>query len=199
MGLVTEMRLPSAGVHETHVFSYTGKHRYSVTLFTHGSKEVFRNAEPVRAVLEVLGECGRKEAFEITAYCFLPGRLVIIIGGKDEGSDFRSFIRGFRTESSSRVQAIVPGELWSRRYQERVVRRGENLRAVVRDLFLLPVRGGLAQAPTAYPYQGSFTGLTPAVTSPRGRRTHRREGRHPEKLRRGPRGGGRRARPKPGP
>jgi len=199
MGLVTEMRLPSAGDHDRHVFSYAGKHRYSVTLFTHRSKEVFQSPDVVRTVHDVLGECGREEAFEITAYCFLPEKLIIIIGGKEEGSDFRSFIRKFRAGSTLRVQALQPGELWSRRFQERVVRRGENLRSVVRELFMVPVRGGLAETPATYRFQGSFAGFEPGATSPRGRRVHRRGVRHAGHPGRRQRGGGRRAPPKPGP
>lgn len=124
MGLVTEMRLPSAAAHDRNVFSYAGKHRYAVTLFTHASRPVFENAELVRTVLDVLGDSGREQMFEITAYCFVPKKLMLIIGGREETSDFRAFIRTFRTGSAARVRELMKGVLWSRRYQERVVRRG---------------------------------------------------------------------------
>lgn len=190
MGLVTEMRLPSAEAHERNVFSYTGKHRYAVTLFTHASRPVFENAERVREVLGVLGEKGRDHQFEITAYCFLPRKLIVIINGKEETSDFRSFIGALRLESAARVRDTIGGDLWSRRYQERVVRRGENIRMVVRDLFEMPVREGLAQSPAAYLFQGSFVGLTPQATSPRGSRPRRTTKPHRDFHGRHPRGGG---------
>lgn len=198
MGLVTEMRLPSAAAHDRNVFSYAGKHRYAVTLFTHASRPVFENAELVRTVLDVLGDSGREQMFEITAYCFVPKKLMLIIGGREETSDFRAFIRTFRTGSAARVRELMKGVLWSRRYQERVVRRGENLRTVVRELFAVPVREGLAQSPVDYQYQGSFVGMTPGATSLRGTRPRRTGKSHGDSHGRHPKGGEKHGARKPG-
>jgi hypothetical protein len=188
MGLVTEMHLPSAGRVDGGGFTYRGDYRYQISLPTR--RAVFTTREPVLAVLDRLGEVSRDHHFEVIAYTFLPDRLVMVVRGKLETSDMRAFLSAFRAASS---EALAPGlsrPLWSRKFLERVVRKHENIRTVVRDLYRLPVLAGLASSPESYSFQGSFTGMTPDVTSPRA--TPRRQTAKPQRSPRGPRrpGGG---------
>jgi hypothetical protein len=194
MPLTTEMHLPSEQKREGHTFTYTGKFRYMITLPTHESRPIFTDNNNVLKVLDCLGGSSRAHHFEVIAYCFLPEKLVVVIGGKEETSDMRAFLAGFRASSVSMLEPLLRHPVWSKRYLERVVRRGEDLRAVVRELFRLPVKAGLADSPTAYPFQGSFTGLTPAVTLPPGsshrqRAMARRPGAAPRRPGGGKRGG----------
>lgn len=165
MPLTTEMHLPSEQKHEGRAFTYTGKFRYMITLPTHDSKPIFTDTAPVLKALECLGASCRMHHFEVIAYCFLPEKLVVVIGGKEETSDMRGFLAAFRTSSVSALEPLIHHPVWSKRYLERIVRRKEDLRAVVRDLYLLPVKAGLAESPTTYSFQGSFAGLTPAAIS----------------------------------
>ena len=47
------------------------------------------------------------------------------------------------------------GPLWQDGYYERVLRRDEDIKEVARYIFENPVRAGLVQSPTEYPYLGS--------------------------------------------
>ncbi len=170
MGLTTEMRLPSAMKEEGHHFTYVGRYRYSITMPVRKGLRVFVTDEAVRMVHDKLLAAGRESGFEIIAYCFLPEKLSIVVGGKEETSDLRAFLKTLRTAT---VTPDTP--LWSRHYLERVVRKGEDLRRVVREMYRLPVVAGLVRSPADYPYQGSLTGLTPDATSPRGAARRKRE------------------------
>ncbi len=179
MGLVTEMHLPSEGRGRGGGFSYRGDYRYQISLTTRGA--VFTTREPVLLVLDRLGEVSREHRFEVIAYCFLPDRLVLVVRGKEESSDMRAFLSAFRAASSEALAPNLSRPLWSRKFLERVVRKHENIRTVVRDIYRLPVLAGLASSPEAYSFQGSFTGMTPEATSPRA--TPRRRTAKPRPLR----------------
>ncbi len=165
MGLVTEMHLPSAGREGGSGFTYRGDYRYQISLPTRGA--VFTSRETILIVLDRLGEVSREHHFEVIAYCFLPDRLVLVVRGKDETSDMRVFLSAFRAASAEALASVLQRPLWSRKFLERVVRKHENIRSVVRDLYRLPVIAGLASSPESYSFQGSFTGMTPETILPR--------------------------------
>ena len=167
MALTTEMHLPSEQKHDGHTFTYTGKFRYMITLATYESKLLFTDEGHVRQVLDRLSTSSRTHHFEVLAYCFLPEKLVIVIGGKEETSDMRAFLADFRASSGEALASTLKHPVWGRRYLERVVRKREDLHMVIREIFRLPVKAGLADSPAKYLFQGSFTGLTPSVTLPR--------------------------------
>ena len=164
MSLTTEMRLPSATKEEGHHFTYVGRFRYAITMPVRRGVRVFVTEEAVKGVHDRLIAVARQTEFEVIAYCYLPEKLSIIVGGKEDTSDLRAFLKTLRATTAE----LTPGApLWSRHYLERVVRKGEDMKRVAHELYRLPVVAGLAKQPSEYPYQGSLTGLTPEVTSPR--------------------------------
>jgi hypothetical protein len=46
--------------------------------------------------------------------------------------------------------------LWKRTYRERVLRKTDELKKIIRDVAMGPVRAGLASNPLGYEFQGSF-------------------------------------------
>lgn len=160
MGMVSEMRLRATAEDKAR-FNYRGMHRYLITLPFDAAGVALREKEAVLAVLSALRTSCHEHAFDAYAYCFLPDRLIIIVRGKTDDADMKTFIAAFRSSSSS----ALGRPLWSRRYQERVLRKMELTRAVADQIFLLPVKAGLAPRPEAYELQGSF--VLPAIVRPR--------------------------------
>ncbi len=160
------MRLPSAG-HGEHGdrFNYKGMHRYIITQPVHAGKKPFAGPEPVFTVLNALRESAAEHRFDVYAYCFLPDRLLLIIRGKDDGSDMKAFLSAFRTGSGAALEPSLGHSLWSRKYTERVLRKTEETRVVAREILLTPVKEGLAPSPAAYPFLGSFTVQVAAILS----------------------------------
>ncbi|MEO8077784.1 MAG: transposase [Acidobacteriota bacterium] len=64
---------------------YTGKHNYFLTFCTEGRAPVFTEHDAVELVLAQILRAARKCAFEITAYCFMPDHLHLLVRGTDGG------------------------------------------------------------------------------------------------------------------
>ena len=137
-------------------FDYKGTHRYLITLPVPASRKVFTGRERVVRVLDILREVCWARRFDVYAYCFLPDRLILIIRGRSEESDMRSFLTDFREQSSAALASELLHPLWKRTYLERVLRKTEDSRRIAQDVFRLPVKSGLASDPESYPFQGSF-------------------------------------------
>lgn len=155
MGMVTEMHLRQAE-EGAERFNYRGKHRYLVTLIARSSCGSIAQKETVNAALTLLHDCTRSHMFDLYAYCFLPDRLVLLIRGKDDAADMKAFLSAFRDTSSEAFRKERGVRLWTRKYQERVLRKTEDSRAVAEEIFRLPVKAGLAALPGGYEFQGSF-------------------------------------------
>ncbi len=150
------MQLHSAGEEPKPRFDYRGRHRYVITLDTFDAKPLFTNPETVRSVLGALRDEGLAHHFEVLIYSFLPSTLTLLVRGKEEGAHMKSFLAAFRASSSAATPPDVTPRLWKRTYRERVLRKTEELRNVIRDVAMMPVRAGLASNPLAYEFQGSF-------------------------------------------
>ncbi len=137
-------------------FNYTGKHRYVLTLPVAGDRPVFAGAAVTVPVLDILRDACWRHHFEVYAYSFLPARLVLIVRGREDFSQLKEFLRSFRQQSNERLREQLGRTLWSKKYLERVLRKTEASVDAARELFLLPVKAGLAASAPDYPLQGSF-------------------------------------------
>jgi putative transposase len=150
------MQMRSAGEAKADRFDYHGKHRYMLTLSTFHDRPVFTDEQRVRVVLDVLRDASMATAFEVYAYVFVPGQLVMMVRGENETSDLKAFLSGFRTAASAALNTQLGHPLWRRTYQERVLRKTEESREVAMQLIKIPVKLGLSATPESYPFWGSF-------------------------------------------
>ena len=156
MGMVTEMHLPGGGGEPGTRFNYRGMHRYLITLLGHPSCGTMADRETVIPTLDILRESCRAHGFDVYAYCFLPDRLALLVRGKEESADMKLFLTAFRAGSGSSFKLRTGKHLWSKKYQERVLRKTEVTRSIAEEIFRLPVKAGLASATDRYAFQGSF-------------------------------------------
>lgn len=157
MASVEVMRLPSAEYPASGPrFDYKGMHRYLVTLPTYHEKPLFSAQEVVFSVLGRLREDAMAHKFDVYAYCFLPGKLLLIIRGRDETSDMKGFLAAFRGATNAMVMEQTKHPAWSKKYMERVLRKGEESKDLAKQLFAAPVKEGLVKSSADYPYLGSF-------------------------------------------
>jgi putative transposase len=183
MGMVSEMHLPGGGTPGTR-FNYRGMHRYLITLLSHPSFGSLLDRETVRRTLDILHAACQAHGFDVYAYCFLPDRLVLLVRGKEETADMKQFLDAFREETEAAFGGRTGRRLWSRRYQERVLRKTEVTRLVADEVFAFPVKAGLAATPETYAYQGSFVLAGVPLTLARGSRPAQRAGRNLKKRNR---------------
>ncbi len=157
MTIPDTMRLPSAERHDpSHRFDYKGQHRYIITLPTYHAKTLFTDHDRVFAVLARLREEAAAHKFDVYAYCALPDRLLLIIRGREETSDMKEFLSAFRGTTNAIVLQQIQHPVWSKKYIERVLRKGEESRDIAKQMFLAPVRERLVAVATEYPFFGSF-------------------------------------------
>jgi hypothetical protein len=177
MATTDVMRLRSAGEVPKARFDYRGKHRYLITLDPAPGRTEFADKPSILKVLSVLREQSWEHKFDVIAYSFAPERLVMLVRGRDDASYMKGFLAAFRAAAD----VALGSPLWKRTYRERVLRKKEDLRDIVRDIFMAPVRDGRAAHPAAYEFQGSFVDKIvmffppdPHTTRTRGSVGHRR-------------------------
>jgi putative transposase len=135
--------------------SYIGRERFFLTFCTEERAPTFVDAANVDlAQLQIL-RASIEEAFEITAYCFMPDHLHILMEGLEEGSDLRVFIKSAKQYSGYYFKQQTGKKLWQRYGYEHALRGDIERAATIRYILDNPLRAGLACDPADYPFLGS--------------------------------------------
>ena len=136
-------------------FSYVGRQRYFLTICTFKRQKSFACPQTVLDTLLQFRKTAATEAFELSAYCFMPDHVHFLIEGLEAWSDFKRFCKMAKQSSGSVHAHRQGGRLWQEGYYDRVLREGDNVRTVARYLLNNPVRAGLVATPIDFPYLGS--------------------------------------------
>jgi len=83
----------------------------------------------------------------------MPDHLHLLVSGQDESS-LPAFVRHFKQLSGHRYKREHGAQLWQISYYDHVLRRDEDLLAIARYIWDNPVRAGLAQDRSEYPFSG---------------------------------------------
>ena len=136
-------------------FDYVGSYRYFVTLCTADKRPVFAGNFDYGLAVGVLSRVAGRFGFDVLVYCFMPDHLHLFLEGSGD-SDLKEFVRVFKQMTSYYYKNDIEGILWQRSYYDHILRRDEDSLAVARYILNNPVRRGLVEAVTDYPYSGSF-------------------------------------------
>jgi len=137
-------------------FSYQGYHRYFITIRSYKFRHYFTHGDVVTKIVEILRGVAKQRDFGIWAYCFMPDHLHLLIEGRDAHADMRRFVTLFKQKSSYWFKSVHGKKLWEPNYYEHVLRSDEVTMAVARYIFRNPIRKGLVEGYSTYPYLGSF-------------------------------------------
>ena len=137
-------------------FPYRGCYRYFITIRSHGFKHNLVNDEAVAKLIEILKSTAEHKDFLVWAYCFMPDHVHLLIEGKNSNADMKDFVALFKQKTSYWFKGIYGVQLWGANYYEHVLRNDEATRAVARYIIQNPVRKGLVEDCSNYPYSGSF-------------------------------------------
>ena len=144
-------------------FSYLGLHRYSLTFCTLGRSTVFTSQPVVDLVLAQISRAADENRFAVIAYCFMPDHLHLLIEGQADASDCKDFIARSKQYSGFYYSKRYGRKLWQRYSFEHVLRDEEKSVVVARYILGNPVRVGLVERITDYPYLGSLMWPLPAL------------------------------------
>jgi len=134
-------------------FGYVGPFAYGLSLVTRARAARFTDLCVVQAVLNCLALSCARYGFSLQAYCFMPDHLHLLVSGQDESS-LPAFVRHFKQLSGHRYKREHGAQLWQISYYDHVLRRDEDLLAIARYIWDNPVRAGLAQDRSEYPFSG---------------------------------------------
>jgi putative transposase len=141
-------------------FPYRGCYRYFVTIRSHSFKRHFVHdevvAKVIAKVIDILKSTAEQEGFLVWAYCFMPDHVHLLVEGKDSNADMKHLVALFKQKSGYWFKSTYGVKLWAPNYYEHVLRNDEATRAVARYIVQNPVRKGMVDDCSSYPYSGSL-------------------------------------------
>jgi putative transposase len=136
-------------------FDYLGPQRYFLTFCTDRRHQAFTDREHVDLVHAQILRTSTLMAFEITAYCYMPDHLHLLVEGVEDRSDCREFISRAKQFTGFHYAQLTGRRLWQRYGYERTLRADDATPSVVRYILENPVRRGLVRNLEEYPFCGS--------------------------------------------
>ncbi len=94
----------------------------------------------------------------------MPDHLHLLLEGLTGGSDLRRLMQQAKQRTSYAAVHLGLGRLWQSGYHDRIVRHDEDLLAYVDYIVQNPVRAGLVQRASDYPYASTL--ITRVTQSP---------------------------------
>jgi putative transposase len=142
------IRLPAA--------RYIGRSWYFLTMVVEGRLDRFSGAGLVAENLRFLTEHAESKHFAISAYCFMPDHLHLLINGTEEDANLLAFGDGFKQVSAFTFKQRTGARLWQKKYHDHILRDDERWESVACYIWNNPVRKGLCKRAEDWPYSGSF-------------------------------------------
>jgi putative transposase len=136
-------------------FDYLGLHQYFLTFCTFDRRQRFVDATHVTLVRTRIERAAVERGFALTAYCYMPDHVHLLIEGQREDSDCREFISRAKQYSGFHYRATFGQRLWQRYGFERTLRSEEFAVSVARYILENPVRAGLVERIDQYEFSGS--------------------------------------------
>ena len=87
------------------------------------------------------------------AYCFMPNHVHLLVSGSAD-SQLGAFVRLFKQLSGYAAKQKLGAPMWQISYYDHVLRHEEDLAHVARYIWNNPVRAGLVDVRSQYPYDG---------------------------------------------
>lgn len=138
-------------------FGYTGMYTYFITILTESRQNHFNETRIVEPLIKLLKEIADKEYFSVSAYCFMPDHLHLLVSGLEEQSNLKNFIKLYKQRSGFRFKKITHQNLWHLSYYDHILRKVEAVNDVIMYILNNPVRKGIVTDFKEYRYNGSFT------------------------------------------
>jgi REP element-mobilizing transposase RayT len=86
----------------------------------------------------------------------MPDHMHLLLEGLEGRSDLRKFIKDAKQRTSYQAVRLGVGRLWQPGYHDRILRHDEDVAAYVDYILQNPVRAGLVERASDYPYTWSL-------------------------------------------
>jgi putative transposase len=138
-----------------HSFSYKGYRAYFVTCCTFRRRACFVDAQYVEPITEQLLQSAATCQFDVSAYCFMPEHMHVLVDGTTDSSDFCRLMNDFKQRTAYARKQASGNRLWQQGYYDRVLRPEDDRLRVIAYLLENPLRRGLVHDLRDYPFWGS--------------------------------------------
>jgi putative transposase len=136
-------------------FDYIGQQRYFLTFCCRDRVAVFTDRQVSEQTLTQFQRTSALECFAILAYCLMPDHVHLLVEGVSLNSDFKRFAKMAKQRSGGLYARTRHQRLWQAGYYERVLREEDDARDLARYIVNNPLRAGLVESPSDYPFVGS--------------------------------------------
>lgn len=135
--------------------SYRGPGDYFVTTCTHHRRRIFDRAAVVDLTLMHFLQSAERADVEVTAYCFMPDHLHLLITVVTTTGDPDRFMRLAKQASGYAFAQSDGAKLWQTGYHDRVLRPDEDALAFIAYMAENPIRAGLVHDAGDWPHWGA--------------------------------------------
>jgi putative transposase len=136
---------------------YIGRRRYLLTFCCNYRQPYFADPENVDCARSRILSTASRENMAVTAYCFMPDYLHMVVTGLTDEADLLSFIKLVKQTTSFHFKRRRGTTLWQPGGHDSIIRRSDELTGAVSYVIDNPVRTRLVSDPSAYPFTGSQT------------------------------------------
>jgi putative transposase len=133
---------------------YEGQKTVAYTILVHDRKPLFRKAEVVDRLIEILAVRLEGHQCDAPIYCFMPDHLHVLVRGLHERANSKHAIDKFKLSAGIWLRTNQPEFRLKHDYFDHIVRCSEDWRAQAQYIALNPVRAGLIEHASDYPYTG---------------------------------------------
>ena len=131
----------------------------SVTVAVKARRPVFVKAELATAALDTLRHLADEHDVPVYAYCIMPDHVHMVLSPSNT-CDIITFVGRFKNLVLRTTWTHEEmGSFWQRSFWDHFVRDDQDLRQLVDYVLANPVRAGLVQEWSQYPYSGSLAHL----------------------------------------
>jgi putative transposase len=135
--------------------AYAGAVAALLTFCTSGRRPEFQSADTVERTLTQFLRAGVETHVALVAYCFMPDHVHLLVQTTDLAGDVARFARLGKQYAGYSYGRETGQRLWQPGWHDRLLRRSDDMIAVIRYVLQNPIRAGLAREVQEYPFVGS--------------------------------------------
>lgn len=137
-------------------YDYSSDRPIHVVICANNKKVVFNSKNNAEITVGELLKAAHDIRFVILCYCLMPDHLHIVVSPGRSGVSLSRFLNIFKGRTSAIFRGYGITNLWQRSAFDRVIRRDEDLKAIIEYILNNPVRKGIAEKADCYPYSRYF-------------------------------------------
>ena len=126
-------------------FAYRGFLAYSVTVCTLERRRVFNEERWVKTASGQLLQQAGEQQFDVSAYCFMPDHVHVLLEANADGSDLRRVMNRWKQRAGYAYKRATESPLWQSGHYDHVLRRDEDRLEVIAYLLADPLRAAIGQ------------------------------------------------------